>query len=58
MTPLINAETGEGAAGCASGNQACNGITPALAPKPTNASANATCAQNGVSSAVRSAAKL
>jgi len=28
MTPLISAETGDGAAGCASGSQACSGQHP------------------------------
>ena len=41
MTPLISAETGEGAAGCASGSQTCSGSRPALAPKPNSASRNA-----------------
>src|SRR5206468_657901 len=41
MTPLMSAETGEGAAGCASGSQACSGIMPAFAPKPKKASRKA-----------------
>ena len=37
---LIIADTGEGAAGCASGSQTCTGTRPALAPKPSSASRN------------------
>ena len=37
MTPLINAETWLGAAGCASGSQACSGTMPALEPAPISA---------------------
>ena len=37
MTPLISADTGDGAAGCASGSQTCSGRRPALAPKPASA---------------------
>ena len=37
ITPLISAETGEGAAGWASGNHTCSGNNPAFAPKPTSA---------------------
>src|SRR5450756_1118354 len=54
MMPLISAETGEGAAGCASGSHTCSGIIPALAPKPKNASTNATVAHRGWSSAAPS----
>ena len=57
ITPLIKAETGEGAAGCASGNQTCSGSTPALAPKPSKASRKPALAQNGVSSCARILAK-
>ena len=42
ITALISAETGEGAAGCASGSQTCNGRMPAFAPNPKSASRNAT----------------
>jgi hypothetical protein len=42
MTPLISAETGDGAAGCASGSHACSGKRPAFAPNPNNASRYAT----------------
>ncbi len=45
MTPLISADTGDGAAGCASGNQTCSGRIPALAPNPNSASRNAAVAQ-------------
>ena len=45
MTPLISADTGDGAAGWASGSHTCSGSMPALAPKPKNASRNATVAQ-------------
>ncbi len=38
MTPLISADTWEGAAGWASGSQMCSGTSPALVPKPTRAS--------------------
>ena len=38
ITPLISAETGEGAAGCASGSHTCSGTSPAFAPKPNRAS--------------------
>ena len=41
ITPLISADTGDGAAGCASGSQTCSGTRPALAPKPNSASRNA-----------------
>ena len=58
MTPLINADTGEGAAGCASGSQACKGSTPALAPKPNTASTNAIDDQNGVKCCARMLAKV
>ena len=44
MTPLISAETGAGAIGCARGSQTCSGITPAFVPIPTSAaSAIAVC---------------
>src|SRR6185369_16907351 len=38
-TADISAEMLLGAAGCASGSQMCNGITPAFTPKPTKNSA-------------------
>ena len=47
MIPLISAEAGDGAAGCASGSQTCSGTMPAFAPKPITASTNAIDAQNG-----------
>ncbi len=37
MTPLINAETWLGAAGCASGSQTWSGTSPALEPAPSSA---------------------
>ena len=45
ITPLISAETGEGAAGWASGSQTCSGSSPALAPNPNKASRKAVDAQ-------------
>ena len=47
MTPLINADTGDGAAGWASGSHTCSGRMPALAPKPNTANRNPIEAQNG-----------
>ena len=41
ITALISAETGDGAAGCASGSHTCSGSSPALAPKPSSARKNA-----------------
>ncbi len=58
ITPLISAETGDGAAGCASGSQTCSGTIPALAPKPNSASRKATEAQNGDSCWARMLAKV
>ena len=58
ITPLIIADTGEGAAGCASGSQTCSGTRPALAPKPTSASRKAAEAQKGDSCWARMPAKL
>ena len=59
MTPLISADTGDGAAGCASGSQACSGSSPALAPKPNNASRYATVIQPAdAGSTVRIVAKV
>ena len=44
ITPLISADTGAGAIGCARGSQTCSGITPAFVPIPTSAaSAIAIC---------------
>src|SRR5438034_8806711 len=43
---LNRADTGEGAAGCASGNHTCSGTRPAFAPKPNSASRNATVARS------------
>ncbi len=37
MTPLMSADTCDGAAGCASGSQTCSGTIPAFVPKPTSA---------------------
>ena len=37
ITPLINADTWLGAAGCASGSQTCNGTSPAFEPAPISA---------------------
>ncbi|OQC57340.1 MAG: hypothetical protein BWX54_01191 [Verrucomicrobia bacterium ADurb.Bin018] len=39
-TPDITADTGLGAAGCASGSHTCSGKKPTFAPKPNNASVN------------------
>ena len=47
ISPLIIAETGEGAAGCASGSQTWSGTSPALAPKPSRARRKATVAHAG-----------
>ncbi len=58
ITPLIRAETGDGAAGCASGSQTCTGRKPALAPKPNSASRKATDAQPGDSVLPRMASKV
>ncbi len=58
ITALISADTGDGAAGCASGSQTCSGRMPAFAPKPTSASRNATVAQNGASLTARIAPKV
>ncbi|SAL87776.1 hypothetical protein AWB68_08534 [Caballeronia choica] len=44
--PLIRADTGDGAAGCASGSQTCSGKIPAFVPKPNSASRNAMDDQN------------
>ena len=44
ITPLISADTGAGAIGCARGSQTCSGMTPAFVPMPTSAaSAIAIC---------------
>ncbi len=58
IRPLIIAETGEGAAGWASGSQTCSGTRPALAPNPNKASTKATLAQAGASVAPRIAANV
>jgi hypothetical protein len=58
ITPLIIADTGDGAAGCASGSQTWSGTRPALAPKPASASRKAADAQAGESSCARMPAKL
>ncbi len=58
MTPLISAETGEGAAGCASGSHTCNGTSPALAPNPISARQNATAAPLVPRCAARMASKV
>ncbi len=58
ITPLISADTGDGAAGCASGSQTCSGSTPALAPKPNTASRKPADAQNGPSCCARMLAKV
>ena len=58
ITPLNRADTGEGAAGCASGSHTCSGTRPAFAPKPNSASRNATVAQVGVSCAARIASNV
>ena len=50
ITPLISADTGAGAIGCARGSQTWSGITPAFVPIPTSAaSAIATCSPEPVS---------
>ena len=40
ITPDITAETGLGAAGCASGSQTCSGNKPAFVPNPISAKRN------------------
>jgi hypothetical protein len=47
ITPLMSAETFEGATGCASGSQTWSGITPAFAAKPKKARKKAAAAQPG-----------
>ena len=54
----MSADTGEGAAGCASGSHTCSGSMPALAPKPNSASANAAVAQKGASCTERMLSKV
>src|SRR5260370_12006517 len=54
----MTAETGEGAAGCASGSHTCNGTNPAFAPNPHKASRNAAVAQTGVKVDPRMASKV
>ena len=54
----MSAETGEGAAGCASGSHTCSGRRPAFAPKPNSARKNPTDAQAGDSAAARIAANV
>ncbi|MDT4880562.1 hypothetical protein FQZ97_1163300 [compost metagenome] len=58
ITPLISAENGDGAAGCASGSQACKGRMPAFAPNPNSASTKAADPQNGDSCWARMLAKV
>ena len=40
IAALINAETGLGASGCARGNHACSGSSPALDPNPVRVNRN------------------
>lgn len=47
ITPLIRADTGEGAAGWASGSHTWSGSMPALAPKPNTARRKAADPQKG-----------
>jgi len=58
ITPLMSADTGDGAAGCASGNHTCMGTSPALVPKPTSASRKAIAAEAGASRAPRIASNV
>ena len=58
ITPDMSAETWDGAAGCASGSQACSGTSPALVPKPRKASPKATLDHTGCSSPARIASKV
>ena len=51
ITPDITADTGLGAAGCASGNQPWSGIRPAFNPKPISPSVNAKETTTGARSA-------
>ena len=43
ITPLISAETGEGAAGCASGSQTCSGSRPGLRAEARRARGRTRC---------------
>ena len=54
---LIKAETWLGAAGWASGNQACSGTMPAFDPVPRKANTSASNAAWGVSCAMRMLSK-
>ena len=58
MTALISADTGDGAAGCASGSHTCSGSRPALAPKPTSARKNAMDGHAPASSIARIASNV
>jgi hypothetical protein len=58
ITALISADTGDGAAGCASGNHTCSGTIPALAPNPNSASSNASEAGIDASSCARMLANV
>ena len=58
ITPLIRAETLDGATGCASGSHTCKGITPAFAEKPKNARKNAAVANSTGNFDARIASKV
>ena len=57
MAPLISAETGLGAAGWASGSQACSGTNPAFEPAPISVSSTTSTDANRESWPARIAAK-
>ena len=58
ITPLMSAETLDGATGCASGSQTWSGITPALAANPKKARRKAAVAQPGGKLVARMASKV
>ena len=57
MAPLISAETWLGAAGWASGSQACSGTSPAFEPAPISVSSTTSTAASWESWPARMAAK-
>ena len=57
MAPLISAETWLGAAGWASGSQACSGTSPAFEPAPISVSTTTSAAASSVNWPARIAAK-
>jgi hypothetical protein len=57
MAPLIRAETWLGAAGWASGSQACSGTSPAFEPAPISVSTTTSTDANSDSRPARIATK-